>query len=273
MFQPIRVDGYGIHTGAPSQVTLSPGYQGSGIVFEKEGMSIPVHPDHLHPDASRATTLCFGGVRIQTVEHLLAALLATGERDVRVQVSGPEIPVLDGSAGPWLERLQRAGLGFGFRFFPVSKVLNVTSGQSSAQIRPIGKGRRPRIEITLRLDAIGQPPMQMVFHPDVDDFRGIATARTFVFASDVERLRHANLARGGSLDNAVVMTEAGAINPGGLRFDNEPARHKVLDLIGDLAMLGALPLAEISVDRPGHHLHHKMVKALYGDIRRAHTCT
>lgn len=197
------------------------------------------------------------------VEHLLAALFASGEQGVSIEVIGEEIPALDGSAQAWWEALKQTDAQTGFRFVSIPTMLHIRSGRSAAHVVPIEPGDTPFIDVTLEMEPIDHPSMHARFHPGHDDFNDIALARTFAFETEVAQLHRAGLAKGGSLENAVILGRDGPINPEGLRFENEPARHKILDFIGDMSFLGALPHAHITLERPGHHLHHELVRALY----------
>lgn len=197
------------------------------------------------------------------VEHLLAALFASGEQGVSIEVVGEEIPALDGSAQPWWEALKQIDAQTHFRFFSIPAMMHLRSGRAEAFVVPVKPGETPIIDVTLEMESIGHPPMHARFQPGHDDFNDIALARTFAFETEVEQLRRAGLAKGGSLENSVILGKNGPINPGGLRVENEPARHKILDFLGDMSFLGALPHAHITLERPGHHLHHKMVRKLY----------
>ena len=201
------------------------------------------------------------------VEHLLAAIFATGEQNIRIEVDGEEIPILDGSALPWWDLLKQAGAQPCFRFFAISKALRIRSGRSTAHVVPIESDGAAFIEVILDLSTIGHPPMRARFHPGRGDFGDIALARTFAFETEVAALRCAGLAKGGSLENAVILGNRGPINPGGFRCEKEPALHKLLDFFGDMAFLGALPRARIALNCPGHHLHHKMVQTLMVHLR------
>lgn len=273
MLSPFTVSGVGVHTGEMSTVSIAPAEPGSGIVFVCKKEQIPVAPDYLSPDAGRRTALQKNGEAVETVEHLLAALAAFDLRDLRIDVSGSEIPILDGSASPWFEKLVQNGAGRGFCLLPVDEEKNergitVVSGNSRAEILPVRKKSDAFIEVVVELSAISCPSMMHRFYPAADRFEDIAPARTFVFEHEVKHLLDANLAKGGDLDNALVLSKRGPLNPGGLRFFNEPARHKLLDVIGDLFVLGGLPCAQIRLFRPGHHLNHEIARRLRSRIGR-----
>ena len=266
MFDPIEISGIGVHSGAPASVTLLPGEPGSGVVFEIGDVSIPARFEYTVENAQRRTILQRDGFSIETVEHLLAAAAALRVSDLRAVVSGPELPILDGSAAPWLSAFPRPLRRRGIPLHPISASeqlpIKVQVGDATAEIIPVQHESDAYIEVALDLSAIGCPVMRHRFYPASDPIEAIAAARTFAFEHDVEALKAAGLAAGGSLENAVVLTPNGVLNPEGLRFVNEPARHKILDAVGDLFLLGALPLACVRLARPGHRLNLEIVRRI-----------
>ncbi len=260
MFSPFVKTGLGVHTGQHVNVSVEVGVKGQGVVFVVDGNEIKAKPEFLCPAQERATTLAVGETRISTVEHLLAALLAFGECDVRIEVAGQEMPILDGSAAPWVKALRDAGATPGLRFVDIKEPLTVTRGDSWVRVTPIGPNTEPSIHLVV--DFLGPPPLYqtITYHPLKDDFMAqIAPARTFAFESEIADLWHAGLARGGSLENALVIGSNGPINQDGLRFSDEPVRHKLLDALGDLSLLGGLPWADIELHKPGHRLLHELL--------------
>jgi UDP-3-O-[3-hydroxymyristoyl] N-acetylglucosamine deacetylase len=231
------------------------------VVFVLHNTRIPATPHLLSPDKNWATRLQSGNIRIDTVEHLLFALSICFNTAL-VELDAPEIPILDGSALPFVKAFADSREAGARRFFHVPLPLRITEGQSTAQLVPCRNGESPCY--TVQLDY--PPPIrQMSFQifPESADFENeIAPARTFALAEDVRRLQAQGLAKGGTLNNALVFDEHGPLNVEGLRFADEPARHKMLDLIGDLSLLGALPRAHIRIVRPGHALNHRIVQAL-----------
>jgi UDP-3-O-[3-hydroxymyristoyl] N-acetylglucosamine deacetylase len=276
MLSPFSVSGIGVHTGEVSTVSIVPAEPGSGIVFIGKKEQIPASVDYLSADVGRRTAFQKNRETVETVEHLFAALAAFDLRDLRIDVSGPEIPILDGSAAPWFEMLLQKGARRGFGLLPVNNVnseenergIKVVSGNASAEILPVRKKSDAFIEVVVELSEISLPPMIRRFYPASDCFEDIAPARTFVFEHELKPLLDANLAKGGSPDNALVLSNRGPLNPGGLRFPDEPARHKLLDVIGDLFVLGGLPCAQIRLFRPGHHLNHEIARRLRRPVRR-----
>jgi len=261
MFEPFSRRGVGVHTGVPCEVCVAPAEPGTGLVFETAAGSIPASPEAIDPDSRRATDLLRDGARVRTVEHLLAALAWFGEGDATIAVDGPEIPVLDGSAGPWAASLLAAGATPGPRYVAVDEPIAVELEGSVARLVPIDPGDAPVFRVELRFDdaPIGPPVAELDLARD-DFVAAIAPARTFVLERDVEQIRAAGLGRGGCLDNALIIGEKGPLNPCGARFADEPARHKLLDAIGDLSLLGGLPRARLEAVRPGHRVMHELVR-------------
>jgi UDP-3-O-[3-hydroxymyristoyl] N-acetylglucosamine deacetylase len=259
---PVSTDGIGLHSGKPVRVTISPGPPNSGIVFREPGhpARIPAAPESVS-NSHYATTVGWNGTRIQTVEHLMAAAAGLGIDNLDVEVEGGEVPALDGSARPFVSLLAAAG-----------------RAQQSAPRRPIavpypirvGDERRwleiapaPALRITYTLQndhpAIGRQELSCV--PTEKSFiEEFAPARTYGFLRDVGFMRKNGLARGGSLDNAIVLGKRGPLN--GLRFPDEFVRHKVLDLIGDLALLGRPVVGHVSACNAGHALNLELVRAI-----------
>jgi UDP-3-O-[3-hydroxymyristoyl] N-acetylglucosamine deacetylase len=265
--EKVTCTGIGLHTGSPVQLSLFPARVGSGIVFVRTDLEAPVEiPACPSAVASTqfATKLSRDGVSVSTVEHLLAALYGLGIDNIRVEVDGPELPVMDGSAASFLYLLRRAGI------FPQREPRDVLRIQ-----QPIGveeSSRRIRVEParTFRVSyavefahpAIGRQEYHLRRLDEARFEREIAGARTFGFLSEVQDLWRAGYARGGSLENAVVLDDAGVVNPDGLRWPDEFVRHKVLDLFGDLALLGTALAGHVHVERGGHSLHQQLVRAI-----------
>jgi UDP-3-O-[3-hydroxymyristoyl] N-acetylglucosamine deacetylase len=265
--------GVGLHSGRLIRLELLPAPAGSGIVFVRT--DLPPHPE-LRPgiehlaDTTLATTLAVGTgaerASIGTVEHLLAALAGLGIDNLRVMVDGPEIPILDGSAGPFVELLLAAGIERQRklkRFMVIKKDLKLTDGDKVARISPSSE-----LRITCSLDfdhpLISPQPYRFTFSERAFQ-RELARARTFGFLQDVEMLRSRGLARGGSLENAIVIDEYRVLNPEGLRFPDEFVRHKVLDALGDFSLFGMPVLAKINLHRTGHALNTQLVRAVLAD--------
>lgn len=261
----VHAKGVGLHSGAAARVVLSPAGPDHGIRFIRlDNPGARDVPARLERVASSrlATTLGEGAEAVATVEHLLAALVANRIDNVRIGVSGPEVPILDGSAAPWCDLLTEAGCkeqDRPARRVRVLRAVEVRSGERRMRLSP---GEGLHIEATIAFDhpRIGVQSLAI----DLDDFDAVAQARTFGFLAEVESLRAQGFARGGNLDNAVVFTPDGeTLNA--LRSENEPVRHKVLDIVGDLALLGARLEGRVEALRPGHGMTLALLRALLAD--------
>jgi UDP-3-O-[3-hydroxymyristoyl] N-acetylglucosamine deacetylase len=255
--------GIGLHTGRPTKLRLRPAPAGHGVRFRRVdvGVEIPASIENLaHLD--HATTLQHRGVTVSTVEHLLSALSALGVDDVLVDVDGPEVPILDGSAAPFVILIHEAGL----RPLPVArqylKILapvEVVRGGKSVRLSPADQFR---VSYAIGFDHPLLRHQATECRVTAESYaEEIAPARTFGFLRDVEMLRRAGLALGGSLDNAIVIGETGVLN-NKLRFEDEFVRHKVLDAIGDLALLGHPVVGHLEAARAGHALHAALAQKL-----------
>jgi UDP-3-O-[3-hydroxymyristoyl] N-acetylglucosamine deacetylase len=255
--------GIGLHTGRPTKLRLRPAPAGHGVRFRRVdvGVEIPASIENLaHLD--HATTLQHRGVTVSTVEHLLSALSALGVDDVLVDVDGPEVPILDGSAAPFVILIHEAGL----RPLPVARQylkilapIEVVRGGKSVRLSPADQFR---VSYTIGFDHPLLRHQATECRVTAESYvEEIAPARTFGFLRDVEMLRRAGLALGGSLDNAIVIGETGVLN-NKLRFEDEFVRHKVLDAIGDLALLGHPVVGHLEAARAGHALHAALAQKL-----------
>lgn len=265
--QPVETSGVGLHTAVRAHLRLVPAPADTGIVFRRtdlDNFEIEAHGRWL-ARVSYATSLMKRGVLLSTVEHLLAALYGSGIDNVYVELDGLEVPILDGSARPFVEMLQRAGaqrLRRRRRYLRLLREVQVADGDR--WIRAVPSDRfQVRYFIDFAHPVVGRE--QIAFEVDPATFaRELAPARTFCFLEDVDRLRAMDLIRGGSLENAIVVAPQGLLN-GGLRFPDEFARHKALDLIGDLALLGRPLLAAVEAHKGGHALHTALVTRLLAD--------
>jgi UDP-3-O-[3-hydroxymyristoyl] N-acetylglucosamine deacetylase len=246
-------------------VSLTPAPPDTGYVFRRTdlgGFEIPATVESV-AHCSFATTLMRTGVMLSTVEHLLSALRGCGVDNTYIEVDNLEIPIMDGSAEAFAEMIETAGVveqSAARRALMVRRQVSVESGDRRISIEPANA-----YEIDCLIDfahpLIGVQHRQVVL--DNGSFgRDIASARTFGFIEEVEALRRANLIRGGSLDNAIVLTKGGMLNDTGLRFSDEFVRHKILDIIGDLALLGMTILGRVKAERSGHLLHAALMSAL-----------
>jgi UDP-3-O-[3-hydroxymyristoyl] N-acetylglucosamine deacetylase len=262
----VECAGTGLHTGARARLRLLPAPEDAGIAIVREvggrRVEIPARPDCVVA-GERATTLARDGARAATVEHLLAALYGLGIENLRAELDGSELPALDGSAAPFVELLRGAGVreqAAERRELAPEREIQVREGERWIRAEPAA---RLSVHYAIEYDhpAVGRQELAIEDAPE-RFAREIAPARTFGFASELRALYAGGLAQGGSLANAVLVGERGVVNPEGLRFPDELVRHKVLDLYGDLALLGARLRARVRVERGGHRLHRALVAAL-----------
>lgn len=264
--QPVQRTGVGLHHGVETQVRILPAAIGSGRVFVRSDLpnqpSVPAQVESVK-QTQLSTELAVGKATVRTVEHLLASLTVLGIDNARIEIDGPELPLLDGSARLWVEALQSAGQQAQSvaRSQPmrVEAPVWVREGDAFVVAMPAPTARFT-YGIDFDLPAIGNQwhswsPLEAPFAEDV------APARTFGLAHQIDYLRGQGLIKGGSLDNALVCDRDGWVNPP-LRFANEPARHKLLDLLGDLALLGQLPIAHVIAYKASHTLHVKLAQVL-----------
>jgi UDP-3-O-[3-hydroxymyristoyl] N-acetylglucosamine deacetylase len=265
--EKISCTGIGLHTGEPVQLTLYPSRSDSGIVFARTDLAhsveIPAKPRSV-ASTSHATTLGCGDATVGTVEHLLASLYSLGIDNVRVEVDGPEIPVMDGSSASFVFLIRAAGIfdqSSERRRMRIRKPIEVRDGERSIRIDP-GRSLRVSYSVDYTHPAIGRQTLKGFTLSGKSFEREICRARTFGFLHEVEALWRNGLARGGNLDNTVVMDERRVLNRDGLRWSDEFVRHKVLDLIGDLALIGMPIEGHIVVERGGHALHQQLVSEI-----------
>jgi UDP-3-O-[3-hydroxymyristoyl] N-acetylglucosamine deacetylase len=267
----VECAGIGLHSGQPITMVLHPAPAGSGIRFRRIDLAskpvIAARHDNVS-DLVLCTTVADAktGAKVATVEHLLAALAGLGVDNVRVDLDGPEVPVMDGSAEPFVAAIERVGLveqNAARRYIRVLKAVEVRDGERVARLEPAN-----RFTISMAIDfespAIGRQDVEV----DLDDGAFVvelAGARTFGFEHEVAQLRDKGLARGGSLENAVVISGDRVLNEEGLRFDDEFVRHKALDAVGDLYLAGAPLLARFHGERTGHALNNRLLHALFAD--------
>ncbi|MBU0752547.1 MAG: UDP-3-O-acyl-N-acetylglucosamine deacetylase [Gammaproteobacteria bacterium] len=267
----ITATGVGLHSGAKVRLTLRPAQPDTGIVFRRIDLEPPVDlradPFGIG-DTRMASVLEKDGVRLGTVEHLMSALAGLGIDNLYVDVDAAELPIMDGSAGPFVFLLQSAGIteqNAPKRFLRVKHAVEVKDGDKWARLEPYD-GFRLAFSIVFNHPAVDQTGSRVVVDFADDSYiRDIARARTFGFTQDVEALRSQGLALGGSLDNAIVMDEYRVLNAEGLRIPDEFVRHKVLDAIGDLYLAGHPLLASFSAHKSGHGLNNQLLRALLAD--------
>jgi UDP-3-O-[3-hydroxymyristoyl] N-acetylglucosamine deacetylase len=262
----VSISGIGLHSGARINMTLRPAEAGTGIIFHRslgeQTVSIPACADNV-VDTRMATVLGRGEARVSTVEHLLASLSAYGIDNLHIDIDGPEVPILDGSSIPFATLLETAGqrkLTRKRTFLAIRHPLTVTDGDKRINIIP---SRFYRMTYDIAFEHPCIPVQQRSIKISAESFRReLAPARTFGFLRDVERLKAAGLARGGSLENAIVIDDERILNPEGLRFPDEFVRHKILDAIGDLSLLGYPILGHVRAYKAGHDINHRLVKKI-----------
>lgn len=264
--QTISCRGVGLHTGQPVTLTLRPASPDTGLVFVRRGAGEPVSVKasvcNLIP-TELCTAISVNGTSIKTIEHVLSALVGLEVDNAYVEVDAPEVPVMDGSAAPFVRLIKSAGIVPQNRqqpFLKITKPIEVSDRGRRLRIEPASSSR---ITYTIQYNHPLIQTQTYTFDWSVAAFeREIAEARTFGFLQEVEMLWAKGLAKGGSFDNTVVLSEQGVMNGTGLRFQDEFVRHKVLDLIGDMALLGLPVIGHLVADRSGHALHTKLVEAI-----------
>ena len=264
--RPVSLDGHGLHSNLPCRVVLRPAEVGSGIRFihTPSGVEIPAQAAFVG-DCSLATSLTRDGIRLQTVEHLLSALMGLGIDHLNIEVDGEELPILDGSAAPWVRLIQEAGvrpMALWPRFMRILKPVEVRRGEKWMRVSP-HHGLRIAYTIDFDHPSIGRQSRELTLSPD-KYVRELGSARTFCMERDIEFMRSRGLAKGGSLDNAVVFSPTGPLNDC-LRFEDEAVRHKILDLVGDLLLLGAPLDGFVEAHMAGHALHVELAQAVLAD--------
>lgn len=267
----VRATGVGLHTGCKVEMTLRPARPDTGIVFRRldvdPPIEIPVSPERV-TDTRLCSALERDGVKIATVEHLMSALAGLGVDNAYVDLTGPEVPILDGSAAPFVFLIQSAGLEeqpAARRYLRVRKTVRVEEGDKWAQLSPY-EGFRLSFRIDFEHPCLQRSGQEVMIDLAEQSYvKEISRARTFGFMRDVESLRSSGLARGGTLDNAVVMDEYRVLNEGGLRYADEFVKHKVLDAVGDLYMAGHPILGAFTAYKSGHGLNNKLLRAWLAD--------
>jgi UDP-3-O-[3-hydroxymyristoyl] N-acetylglucosamine deacetylase len=267
----IRATGVGLHSGEKVYLTLRPAPADSGIVFRrvdlKPQIEIPARAEHVG-DTRLSTTLVKGTTRISTVEHLLSALAGLGIDNAYVDLSASEVPIMDGSAGPFVFLIQSAGIeeqNVPKRYIRIKRAVQVQDGDKWARFEPFNG-----FKVSFRID-FEHPVFKRSSQFAEIDFsktsfvKEVSRARTFGFMHEIELLRENKLALGGSLDNAIVMDDYRVLNEDGLRYEDEFVKHKVLDAIGDLYLLGHGLVGAFSGYKSGHELNNKLIRTLLAD--------
>jgi len=270
---PVAVSGIGVHSGLPVTLTLHPADDDAGIVFQRIATDGSIERE-IRADVRAVTATEFAtvlgdaeGPLCSTAEHLLAALRGLYVDNVVVEIDGPEVPIMDGSAAAFVDAIDQAGLtarALPRRYIEVIKPVSVSKDGAYGELRPYQHGFRVEAEIDFDHPLIGQQALSLDIEPDTFR-REIARARTFGFMRDVSKLWSAGYALGASFENTLVVSEDRVLNPEGLRFADEFVRHKILDLIGDLALVGHPIVAHAVVHRGGHALHTELATALLAE--------
>src|SRR5512137_577959 len=265
---PIKTTGVGLHTGVRVELTLRPAPIDTGVVFHRVDLvppvAIPADARNVG-DTRLSSTLKHGGASVSTVEHILSALAGLGIDNAHVDVAGPEIPIMDGSAGPFVFLLQSAGIveqEAPKRYLRVTAPVEVRDSDKWARFDPFN-GFKLDFTIDFPHPLFGSENRHVVIDFAENSYvKEVARARTFGFMQDVEAMRSAGLALGGSLQNAIVLDEYRILNSEGLRYDNEFVKHKVLDAIGDLYLLGHPLIGAYTAFKSGHGLNNALARAL-----------
>ena len=267
----IRATGVGLHTGEKVYLTLRPAAANTGIVFRRVDLDEPVdikaHPDNVG-DTRLSTTLEQNGIRISTVEHLLSAFAGLGIDNAYVDVSAPEVPIMDGSAGPFVFLIQSAGVeeqNAAKKFIRIKRKVTVEDGDKRASFEPFDGFK---VSFAIDFDHpvfIERNQSASVDFSSTSFVKEVSRARTFGFIRDIEMLRQSNLALGGSMDNAIVVDDYRILNDDGLRYEDEFVKHKILDAIGDLYLLGHSLIGAFVGRKSGHALNNKLLKTLLAE--------
>ena len=267
----IRATGVGLHTGKKVYLTLRPAPVDTGLVFRRVDLD-PVVEIHARPenvgDTTLSTCLVKDGVRISTVEHLLSAMAGLGLDNAYIDVSAPEVPIMDGSAGPFVFLLQSAGIeeqSKAKKFIRIKKAVKVEDGDKWAMFEPFD-GFKVSFEIDFKHPVFSNHSQRAVIDFSATSFvKEVSRARTFGFMNDIEYLRSHNLALGGSMDNAIVLDDYRVLNEDGLRYEDEFVKHKILDAIGDLFLLGNSLVGAFTGYKSGHALNNNLIRTLIAD--------
>ncbi len=267
----IRATGVGLHSGRKVYMTLRPAAPNSGIVFRRTDLEEPVEiraEAHRVGETMLGTTLIDGDVRVATVEHLMSALAGLGIDNCYVDLSAPEVPIMDGSAGPFVFLLQSAGIeeqGAPKKLIRIRKPVRIEQEDKWVEFRPFN-GFKVNLEIAFDHPVFKKHAQRASIDFSTTSFlREVSRARTFGFMRDIETLRANNLTLGGSMDNAIVLDDYRILNEDGLRYDDEFVKHKILDAIGDLYLLGHTLIGEFSGYRSGHELNNLLLRRLLED--------
>ena len=267
----IRATGVGLHTGEKVYMTLRPAAVNAGITFRRGDLDHPVDvpaDPRLVGETMLGTTLVKDDVKVATVEHLMSALAGLGIDNIHVDLSAPEVPIMDGSAGPFVFLLQSAGIeeqNAAKKFIRIKKTIRVEDGDKWAELRPFN-GFKVSFEVYFNHPVFNKISQHATIDFSSTSFlKEVSRARTFCFLRDVEALRERNLTLGGSMDNAIVLDDYRILNEDGLRYSNEFVIHKILDAIGDAYLLGHGLIGELRAFKSGHDLNNKLLRAMLAD--------
>jgi UDP-3-O-[3-hydroxymyristoyl] N-acetylglucosamine deacetylase len=263
----VTATGIGLHSGHPVTLTLAPAPADAGVTFVRMDLAveIPARNENVL-DTRLNTTVGIGDARVSTVEHVMAALQGMGIDNCRVEVDGPEMPVLDGSAAPFVCMIKEAGvqvLRAGRRFVVIDRPVEIRDGDKLARLEP-SDAFRVSFTADFNHPLITNQTLELTISDRTFE-REIARARTFCFRRDIEKMQSMGLAKGGSLENAVVVDDFSIVNPEGLRYADEFVRHKVLDAVGDLALLGLPVVGALTAVKSGHAMNQALVKKVLAD--------
>ena len=267
----IRASGVGLHTGKKISLTLNPAPSNSGIVFKRTDVkSAPIKASLENVfDTRLSTSLSNNEIKISTVEHLLSALAGIGIDNAIVELDGPEVPIMDGSARPFVFMIQSAGIqeqSDAKRFIKIKKTIEVKQDEKWAKIEPFD-GFKVAFTIDFDHPAFSETSQSSeIDFSSVSYLSQVSRARTFGFAKDIELLRKNNLALGGSVNNAIVIDDYKVVNEEGVRFQDEFVKHKILDAIGDLYLLGHGLIGSFSAYKSGHHLNNLLLRELINNV-------
>jgi len=267
----IRATGVGLHSGEKVYMTLRPAAVDTGIVFRRVDFAEPVEikaTAHNVGDTLLSTTLVQGDVRVSTVEHLLSAMAGLGIDNAYIDLSAAEVPIMDGSAGPFVFLLQSAGIeeqSKAKRFVRIKKTVTIKDGDRWARFEPFD-GFKVGFSIDFNHPAFSKSTSRAEIDFSTTSFvKEVSRARTFGFMKDIEMLRERNLALGGSMDNAIVLDDYRVLNEDGLRYEDEFVKHKILDAIGDLYLLGHSLVGAFYGYKSGHQLNNQLLRTLMAD--------
>ncbi len=263
----INATGVGVHTGKLVTFTLRPAVANTGIIFRRvdlDGVEIPAHSDFIG-ETRLSTCLIKDGVRVSTVEHLMSALAGLGIDNVYIDLDADEVPIMDGSAAPFVFLIKAAGieeLHLPKKFLRIKQTVAVEDGDKKLILKPFD-GFKVNFSIDFTHPFFTKENQSLAINFSVSSYsREVARARTFGFMADFEKIKKSNLARGSSLDNAIVFDDFKVMNEDGVRYPEEPLRHKILDVIGDLYLSGYPVIGELSAHKSGHALNYELLHSL-----------